>query len=60
MWEAGFGYPRPDAPPGLAGCEMLNGGLCAGHCTDGFNGWLRDGQLVPLPPVNGRDVYESW
>jgi hypothetical protein len=39
---------------------MLNGGLCAGNCTDGFNGWLRDGQLVPLPPVNGRDVYESW
>jgi hypothetical protein len=39
---------------------MLNGGLCAGNCTDGFNGWLRDGQLVPLPPLNGRDVYESW
>ena len=39
---------------------MLNGGLCAGHCTDGFNGWLRDGQLVPLSPVNGREVGQAW
>jgi len=39
---------------------MLNGGLCAGHCTDGFNGWLRDGRLVPLPPVTGREVNEAW
>jgi len=39
---------------------LLNGGLCAGHCTDGFNGWLRDGQLVPLSPVNGREVDQAW
>jgi hypothetical protein len=39
---------------------MLNGGLCAGHCTDGFNGWLRNGQLVPLSPVNGREVDQAW
>ena len=39
---------------------MLNGGLCAGHCTDGFNGWLNDGRLMPLPPVNGRDYNEAW
>ena len=39
---------------------MLNGGLCAGHCTDGFNGWMRDGRLVPLSPVNGREVGQAW
>jgi hypothetical protein len=39
---------------------MLNGGLCAGHCTDGFNGWLRDGGLVPLVPLTGREVDEAW
>jgi hypothetical protein len=39
---------------------MLNGGLCAGHCTEGFNGWLRDGELVPLSPVNGREVDQAW
>ena len=39
---------------------MLNGGLCVGHCTDGFNGWLHDGRLVPLPPVNGREADEAW
>ena len=39
---------------------MLNGGLCVGHCAGGFNGWLRDGQLVPLPPVNGREVDQAW
>ena len=39
---------------------MLNGGLARGHCTGGFNGWLRDGALVPLSPVNGREVDEAW
>jgi hypothetical protein len=39
---------------------MLNGGLCVGHCTDGFNGWLRDGALVPLVPLNGRELNQAW
>ena len=39
---------------------MLNGGLCAGHCLDGFNGWLRNGGLVPLVPLNGREVNQAW
>lgn len=39
---------------------MLNGGLCAGHCTGGFNGWLHEGRLVPLPPVSGREYNEAW
>ena len=39
---------------------MLNGGLCAGPCTDGFNGWLRDGGLVPLVPHNGRELNQAW
>ena len=41
---------------------LLNGGLtcAAGRCTAGFNGWLRDGGLVPLPPVTGQEVNEAW
>ena len=41
---------------------LLNGGLgCpASRCTDGFHGWLRDGRLVPLPPVTGQEVNEAW
>jgi hypothetical protein len=40
---------------------MLSGGLCGGHdCQGKFNGWLRDGRLVPLPPVNGAEVNEAW
>jgi hypothetical protein len=39
---------------------MLNAGLCAGPCTDGFNGWLRDGGLVPLVPHNGRELNQAW
>lgn len=40
---------------------MLSGGLCGGvPCQGAFNGWLRDGQLVPLPPVTGREVNEAW
>lgn len=39
---------------------MLNAGLCVGHCTDGFNGWLRNGELVPLVPLNGREVGQAW
>jgi len=40
---------------------LLSGGLsCAGQCTAGFNGWLRDGGLVPLPPVTGQELNEAW
>jgi hypothetical protein len=39
---------------------MLNIGLCAGHCTDGANGWIHDGRLVPLTPVNGREGDQAW
>ena len=39
---------------------MLNAGLCVGSCRDGFNGWLRDGGLVPLVPLNGRAVDQAW
>jgi hypothetical protein len=40
---------------------LLNGGLsCAGQCTAGFHGWLRDGGLVPLPPVTGQELNEAW
>lgn len=39
---------------------MFSDGACATHCTGTYNGWLRDGQLVPLPPVNGEEVAEAW
>jgi len=39
---------------------MLNGGVCGSHCSGGFNGWLRDGHLVPLAPVNGQEVSQAW
>ena len=39
---------------------MLNIGLCAGHCTDGANGWIHDGRLVPLRPADGREADQAW
>ena len=39
---------------------MLNSSVCSGHCPGGFNGWLRDGHLVPLSPVNGQEVDQAW
>lgn len=26
----------------------------------GFNGWIHDGRLVPLIPVNGREADQAW
>jgi hypothetical protein len=39
---------------------MLNVGLCSGNCTDGFNGWIRGGRLIPLQPTDGRLASEAW
>jgi hypothetical protein len=39
---------------------MLNVGLCFGNCTDGFNGWIRGGRLMPLQPADGRLASEAW
>jgi hypothetical protein len=40
---------------------LLSGGLsCTGQCTAGFNGWLRDGGLVPLPPAADQELNEAW
>ena len=39
---------------------MLDIGLCAGHCTDGVNGWIHDGRLVPLQPADGREADQAW
>jgi hypothetical protein len=40
---------------------MLSSRVCDGvSCRAAFNGWLRDGQLVPLPPVTGREADEAW
>jgi hypothetical protein len=39
---------------------MLNGGICSGHCTGGFNGWIHNGRLVALQPTDGRMADEAW
>ena len=39
---------------------MLNIGLCAGSCEGGANGWIDQGQLVPLQPADGRLAHEAW
>ena len=41
---------------------ILNGGICNRHCTNEFNGWLRAGRLVPLPPSGfaHRETAEAW
>ena len=39
---------------------MLDIGLCAGHCTDGVNGWIHNGRLVPLQPADGREADQAW
>jgi hypothetical protein len=31
-----------------------------GRCAGGFNGWIDDGKLVPLPPGNGAVASEAW
>jgi hypothetical protein len=56
------GVPDPLAlMPDPAGQHwLLNGGICAGSCTTGFNGWIDHGTLVPLAPTNGRLAYETW
>jgi hypothetical protein len=39
---------------------MLNAGICNLHCTNGFNGWIRGGRLIPLRPADGRLASETW
>jgi hypothetical protein len=41
---------------------ILNGGICGLDCTNGFNGWLHAGTLVPLPPGGfaNREAAETW
>jgi hypothetical protein len=41
---------------------ILNGGICNLHCSSEFNGWLRAGRLIPLPPAGfaHREAAEAW
>ena len=41
---------------------ILDGGICNRHCTNEFNGWLREGTLVPLRPAGfaHREAAEAW
>jgi hypothetical protein len=32
----------------------------AATCTEGFNGWIDDRRLVPLPPTDGTVASEAW
>jgi hypothetical protein len=56
------GVPDPLAlMPDPAGQHwLLNGGICVGSCTTGFNGWIDRGTLVPVAPADGRLAYEAW
>jgi hypothetical protein len=56
------GVPDPLAlmPDATGQHWMLNGGICSGHCDTGFNGWIDNGQLVPLQPTDGRLAEEAW
>jgi hypothetical protein len=56
------GVPDPLAlmPDGAGQHWLLNGGICSGSCTTGFNGWIDRGALVPLTPADGRLAYETW
>lgn len=49
--------PQPIAlmPDGSGETWLLSLGL-----TDGSNGWIHDGTLVPLNPTNGQDASEAW
>jgi len=47
-------------PDGTGTHWILNGGICVGHCTSGFNGWIGHGRLVPLRPTDGRLAAEAW
>ena len=39
---------------------LLSGGVCGSRCPAGFNGWLRDGRLVRLAPLDGLVADEAW
>jgi hypothetical protein len=45
-----------------SGNLILDGGICNLHCTNGFNGWLHAGRLVPLRPAGfmHREAAEAW
>jgi hypothetical protein len=47
-------------PDGTGSHWILNGGICVGNCTSGFNGWIGHGRLVPLRPADGRLAAEAW
>ena len=62
------GTAGPNTVPGVLALSqdatgqhfLLDIGLCSGNCTDGANGWIHDGRLVPLTPVNGREGDQAW
>ena len=39
---------------------MLIVGVCNLHCTNGLNGWIHGGRLIPLQPVDGSLASETW
>jgi hypothetical protein len=39
---------------------MFSGACSDRPCTNGFNGWINNGRLVPLQPTNGILGDEAW
>ena len=39
---------------------MFSGACSDGLCTNGFNGWIDHGRLVPLQPTTGEILDEAW
>ena len=54
----GISWPSARTPSVSTSCSTS--ASAAGNCTDGANGWIHDGRLVPLTPVNGREGDQAW
>lgn len=59
--EVNTGFDFVSLSPDAAGQHLLlNVGISNGGPYTGVNGWIHQGRLVPLPPVNGREADEAW
>ncbi len=47
-------------PDGTGQHWIINGGICVGNCSSGFNDWIDHRRLVPLRPADGRLAAEAW
>jgi hypothetical protein len=47
-------------PDGSGSHWILDGAICGNNCSNGFNGWIDHGRLIPLQPTDGRLAGEAW